>query len=50
MIAPKTSTTPAKPCVCTKARELLTKVKPIRDRVVAGAKKIVDAKKPALSF
>ncbi len=50
MIAPKTSTTTAKPCVCTKARDLLNKVKPVRDRLVAGAKKIVDAKKPTLSF
>ena len=51
MIAPKTSTITAKPCVCTKARDLLNKkVKPVRDRLVAGAKKIVDAKKPTLSF
>jgi hypothetical protein len=50
MIAPKTSTTTTKPCVCTKGRELLNKLKPIRDRVVAGAKKIVDAKKATLSF
>ncbi len=49
MIAPKTSTT-TKPCVCTKARDLINKLKPVRDRLVAGAKKIVDAKKPALSF
>ena len=31
-------------------QDLINKLKPVRDRLVAGAKKIVDAKKPALSF